>query len=454
MKKGNVPLDSFCGNASVVESATHDSTEGESCVEADLGIDFLHSVSELRKLLDRLALSHENEDYLASLQSDMRTIALSCSPAQAHFKLAEHLKLCIREKNGCVINRKLPAPQITFDLKDFSNFPALSFGRYRENFTEIKSVGSGGFGKVFLVTHKLDGHTYCIKMIRIAGQVDADRTRMIKKIGRAMREARCLSLLSHPNVIRYYSSWMEYTSPEALDSPKPVEFATPKTPEAPHHFQNFEAMEFIGETTSPLNFEFTANHSKTYIQPSRSFSAHYLSESCSGSNDADFNSEHADEDDCSEEDGLLGEHVSMHLNHTDSPADRFDITLYLQMEACQIDLTLAHLLDLMRQGHHVPFADRIQSMCELAAALQHTHLSGIVHRDVKPGNVFFQFPCTIKLADFGLSKESANDPVMYEIQKSCHTRGGSLHEDPIFGRNGPASTAPDQELTSSCGTIS
>jgi len=67
-------------------------------------------------------------------------------------------------------------------------------------------------------------------MIRIAGQVDADRTRMIKKIGRAMREARCLSLLSHPNVIRYYSCWMEYTSPEAHDSPKPVEFATPKTP--------------------------------------------------------------------------------------------------------------------------------------------------------------------------------------------------------------------------------
>ena len=125
MKKGNVPLDSFCGNASVVESATHDSTEGESCVEADLGIDFLHSVSELRKLLDRLALSHENEDYLASLQSDMRTIALSCSPAQVHFKLAEHLKLCIREKNGCVINRKLPAPQITFDPKDFLLSPTF-----------------------------------------------------------------------------------------------------------------------------------------------------------------------------------------------------------------------------------------------------------------------------------------------------------------------------------------
>ena len=147
-----------------------------------------------------------------------------------------------------------------------------------------------------------------------------------------------------------------------------------------------------------------------------------------------------DEDSCE-----LSDQVESQLALIDSASTSFDITLYLQMEACQ-EFTLATLIGLMREGREVPIIDRIQCMCELAEALQHTHLSGIVHRDVKPDNVFFKFPFSVKLADFGLSKESANDPVMEEIIKFSGSVEGSTSPS--------LSALSDQELTTSCGTVS
>jgi serine/threonine protein kinase len=467
-REDSVPVDEndhSCHGSSVVPYVSR---------SVDGGLQRLQGTGESRQLLNRLALFYDNEDYLENLTGQLRKISRDFTPAQARIKIAELLKQCIREKNASDFG---PVPQITLNPGDFSSFPQLSYGHYQDHFKEIKPVGAGGFGKVFLCVHKLDGNAYCIKKVRITGPREVDQSRMIKKISRAIREARCLSQMSHPNVIRYYNSWLEFTKPEnsgslnnhsetvlgglnklskdeakqKLASPTkqkqaPVELTSNDSDKSrrPHvagrlsplSGMRFESMEFIGDTSAASDFDFQPNDTQALVrlQP-----AHASASSFDNSSDLSSSS-NEDEDSCE-----LSDQVESQLALIDSASSSFDITLYLQMEACQ-EFTLATLIGLMREGREVPIIDRIQCMCELAEALQHTHLSGIVHRDVKPDNVFFKFPFSVKLADFGLSKESANDPVMEEIIKFSGSVEGSTSPS--------LSALSDQELTTSCGTVS
>jgi serine/threonine protein kinase len=430
------------------------------------GLQRLQGMSESRQLLNRLALFYDNEDYLENLTGQLRKISRDFNPAQARIKIAELLKQCIREKNASALG---PVPHITLNPGDFSSFPQLSYGHYQKHFKELKPVGSGGFGKVYLCVHKLDGNTYCIKKVRITGPREVDESRMIKKISRAIREARCLSQMSHPNVIRYYNSWLEFTKPETSGTSKPAEtdacapisqgsaFKLKQAPfelsscgsdnskwphvpgsRSPPSARRFESMEFIGDSSVASDFDHQPNDHQALV---RLQSSHAHTGRSSLDSSSDFSTSSIEDEDSRER----SDEVVSQLALIDSASTSFDITLYLQMEACQ-EFTLATLIGLMREGRDVPIIDRIQCMCELAEALQHTHLSGIVHRDVKPDNVFFKFPGSVKLADFGLSKESANDPVMEEIMKFSGSEESS---------GSPSLSAlSDQELTTSCGTVS
>jgi len=40
----------------------------------------------------------------------------------------------------------------------------------------------------------------------------------------------------------------------------------------------------------------------------------------------------------------------------------------------------------------------------LLCGLQYIHSANIIHRDLKPANILINEDCTVKLADFGLSR--------------------------------------------------
>ncbi|VBB25904.1 unnamed protein product [Acanthocheilonema viteae] len=108
----------------------------------------------------------------------------------------------VSEKND------LSQPLVDDEKKEFQQ---IAHSRLRNEFVFIEMLGKGGFGDVMLAKNKLDGNDYAIKRITL----DPKDERFNRKV---TREAKLFSKLNHPNVVRYYSAWIEQASVAARET--------------------------------------------------------------------------------------------------------------------------------------------------------------------------------------------------------------------------------------------
>jgi serine/threonine protein kinase len=66
------------------------------------------------------------------------------------------------------------------------------------------------------------------------------------------------------------------------------------------------------------------------------------------------------------------------------------------------------LEELLRSGEPVPIARRLQVIARVCDGLDYAHRAGVVHRDIKPPNVFLASDGTVKILDFGIAKVGAS----------------------------------------------
>ena len=65
------------------------------------------------------------------------------------------------------------------------------------------------------------------------------------------------------------------------------------------------------------------------------------------------------------------------------------------------------LHDRLARGGRLPIADIVRVLRDVASALAHAHRHGIVHRDIKPGNILLNLDGDALVSDFGVAKALA-----------------------------------------------
>ena len=89
-------------------------------------------------------------------------------------------------------------------LNDFRQKEA-SVGFRLSDFEIVKQLGKGSYGTVYVVTSKLDKNTYVMKKMELNHLKESQQKE-------CYREVSILRKVSHPNIIRYYSSFLENES--------------------------------------------------------------------------------------------------------------------------------------------------------------------------------------------------------------------------------------------------
>jgi len=80
------------------------------------------------------------------------------------------------------------------------------------------------------------------------------------------------------------------------------------------------------------------------------------------------------------------------------------------------------LKKLLDKGERMPPAEAVRIMQGVLAGLQYSHERGVVHRDIKPGNIILSPDGTVKIADFGIAR----------IESSSMTQAGTVLGTPAY----------------------
>ena len=88
----------------------------------------------------------------------------------------------------------------------------------------------------------------------------------------------------------------------------------------------------------------------------------------------------------------------------------------------------------------IPIAEAVSYMIQLTSALYYAHQHNIIHRDIKPQNIYVMPDGTIKLGDFGIAQAEGIDD---DLTKASEIVGSVHYLAPEISQGNPASIQSD-----------
>jgi mitogen-activated protein kinase 7 len=85
-------------------------------------------------------------------------------------------------------------------------------------------------------------------------------------------------------------------------------------------------------------------------------------------------------------------------------SDHFD-EIYLVQELMDADMHSILMSSQVLTDQHFQFF-----IYQILRGLKYIHSANVIHRDLKPGNLFVNSDCELKIGDFGLARGVSSDP--------------------------------------------
>ncbi|MCK9247839.1 MAG: protein kinase [Solirubrobacteraceae bacterium] len=95
--------------------------------------------------------------------------------------------------------------------------------------------------------------------------------------------------------------------------------------------------------------------------------------------------------------------------------------------------------ELLRDRGYLSVPEATSIVGQAARGLGYAHRNGVIHRDVKPGNILLAESGTVKIADFGIAKAMAEESSITQIGSVVGTASYLAPEQATGGDVGPAS---------------
>ncbi|KAI9053009.1 hypothetical protein LZ554_003279 [Drepanopeziza brunnea f. sp. 'monogermtubi'] len=397
---------------------------------------------EVGMIPEELASKGNLQNYLSSFDTVLKSVVERRASKIEGLELEQGLSLSDSPQLDIDVGHPYANPSKALTIPSFFAFfrsggesdDSIPESIYRKEYKEIRLLGSGGFGRVYLASSLVDDSIYAIKRITIAGK----RLREIS--GRSdhekmIAEVKALAKLNHVNVVRYYHCWAE-THPRGGAEPLRGSHGNSSSSEtessfrsqAQAHVQNQDMVSF-GDPSFSRSKVLKSSEDIVRFEESDD----QVNDEASGST-AELVIRTSD----------LGQLVPYHGNHADKE-NEVDYQLYIKMTPYpmsleehiwyQDQLKPAKVPGVKHCFHTLP---AVRLLLGILDGVEYLHRQKIIHRDLKPANIFLAFlPSTepdtagyIDISDCNECRRVSNTIHAEQVTRVCPVIGdfGLIHE--------------------------